>query len=349
MNETHKKYLVVKGSAGLGNRLITLMSAINYAKVTKRYLFVDWADGMFGEIGENVFFKYFELSNVKYVKDKKEIVDALYNGASRYPKSLTANDLENSIWDNFYTVDTTLLKRFPIYKIAISLIFKHKLGYIFGLQSWQRISQGEKRGYWQAICNMNDNDNFPLGSNLSHWLKQDVVLFSDFRPLCNISKIFEYIHLKDKYYSLFNQFANQNKLNNAIGVHVRATDKMPKQKINNLFNRVNNILMKDPSLNIFLSTDNLTVENEFKSKYGVKILTYSKYLPENLEMGIHRWAEGNADKLLKEKMFEECLADMWLLSMCKYLFWQGNSSFSYISKHLKKDKSTTRNWMGLLR
>jgi len=42
-----EKYLVLKGCAGLGNRLITLLKAIQYCKKTGRRLYVDWADGMF--------------------------------------------------------------------------------------------------------------------------------------------------------------------------------------------------------------------------------------------------------------------------------------------------------------
>lgn len=58
----NKKYLVLKGCAGLGNRLITLMGAIRYCERTQRILYVDWADGMFDQEGQNAFTQYFELN-----------------------------------------------------------------------------------------------------------------------------------------------------------------------------------------------------------------------------------------------------------------------------------------------
>lgn len=61
MSENKTKYLVLKGCAGLGNRFITLMKAINYAKVSGRTLYVDWSDGMFGALGKNAFSEYFDI------------------------------------------------------------------------------------------------------------------------------------------------------------------------------------------------------------------------------------------------------------------------------------------------
>jgi hypothetical protein len=58
----------------------------------------------------------------------------------------------------------------------------------------------------------------------------------------------------------------------------------------------------------------------------------------------------NASGEEKERFFEDSIADMWLLSMTGMLYWQGNSSFSYISKILKNDSAnsaTTVDWLKL--
>ena len=54
-NRNMDKYLVLKGCAGIGNRFITLMKAIQYAKLSRRIIYVDWGDGMFDNVGNNIF------------------------------------------------------------------------------------------------------------------------------------------------------------------------------------------------------------------------------------------------------------------------------------------------------
>ena len=50
-----KKYLLVKGTAGLGNRLLFLLSALLYARLTERLLVVDWCDQTYSDDGTNAF------------------------------------------------------------------------------------------------------------------------------------------------------------------------------------------------------------------------------------------------------------------------------------------------------
>lgn len=56
-----QKRIVIKGFAGLGNRLRTIASGIEYAQKTNRKVIIDWSDGMFAEEGINAFDKYFIL------------------------------------------------------------------------------------------------------------------------------------------------------------------------------------------------------------------------------------------------------------------------------------------------
>jgi len=60
------KYLLVKGCAGLGNRIFTLLCAIEYAKKTNRKLIIDWGDGGYFHSNYNFFSDYFELDSVVY-------------------------------------------------------------------------------------------------------------------------------------------------------------------------------------------------------------------------------------------------------------------------------------------
>lgn len=50
-----EKYLVVKGSYGLGNRIFFLLSAMVYARLNKRTLVVDWRDKCYSSKNENAY------------------------------------------------------------------------------------------------------------------------------------------------------------------------------------------------------------------------------------------------------------------------------------------------------
>jgi hypothetical protein len=54
------KFLLVKGRAGLGNRILCLLSAILYTRLTGRRLIVDWSDDTYSNDGSNVFTSLFQ-------------------------------------------------------------------------------------------------------------------------------------------------------------------------------------------------------------------------------------------------------------------------------------------------
>ena len=77
------KFLILKGCAGLGNRLITLCNAIEYSQKSNRTLLVDWSDGQFGVKGDNIFYKYFCLKEIQHIQSIEEIID--FHNLSYYP------------------------------------------------------------------------------------------------------------------------------------------------------------------------------------------------------------------------------------------------------------------------
>lgn len=344
------KYLILKGCAGLGNRFVTLMKAIQYAKLSGRKLCIDWCDGMFASVGENAFDKYFDL-NYKNRVSLEEIKKAFEKGAATYPKHLTMQDFDSPIYpesksEASFRVYTPKLARNTLYKVGLSLIPLHKLVYILGLQSFQRPQKMEGMDWWKMVRTMNDGNNLPLGSNLWPWLKADIVLFADFRPCISMRNFSKTIILKDSLQERVNDKAKLLNLNNAIGVHVRYTDKKPKGRLDALI-RTLQAKLQGNDMNIFLCTDNKDIEEDFVCSFKERVIKTEKYIPKVKGEGIHIWVSQQSDDSLKTRMFEDCLMDMWLLSKCKLLYWQGNSSFSLISKLLLNDNSRCVNWLGL--
>lgn len=344
------RYLILKGCAGLGNRFITLMKALQYAKLSGRKLCVDWCDGMFAPVGENTFDKYFDL-NFNNKASLYEIKKAFNEGATTYPQYITAQDFDSPIYpesksEASFRVYTPALARITLYKVALSLIPLHKLGYVLGLQSFQRPQKMESMNWWKMVRTMNDGDNLPLGSNLWLWLKADIVLFADFRPYISMRNFNKTITLKDSIQKKVNNKAKELNLDNAIGVHIRYTDKKPKSQLAALI-RTLHVKLQDNNMQVFLCTDNKDVEEEFACIFKERVIKTEKYIPKVEGEGIHIWASLQDDDSLKIRMFEDCVMDMWLLSKCKLLYWQGNSSFSLISKLLLNDNSRCMNWLRL--
>lgn len=343
MSRMNSRFLIIKGVGGIGNRFISLMEAIVYAQKTNRIIYLDWCDGMFGPTGVNIFFKYFDLKNVEFTNDKTELQNLIDSKVSIFPKGYTSDDLEKPLLKNFYAC-TPWLAQYPPYKVGMGLIFKHKLSYLVGLQSFQRV--GDRKKYIGVVKDLYGPDNFPLGGALSKKMDEEIVVFADFRPLRKIENIFDYINLKDEFYTSYKNYATKNDFDNVIGVHIRYTDKKPKSKLQGLIKRLKTDLEIDRNYKIFLCSDNNEIIKEFREEFDDKIIFFDKYIPDvESGLGIHKWAYRNYDENKKEQLFYDCLADMWLLSMTKKLYWQGNSSFSLISKVLKNDPKSTFDWM----
>src|SRR5262249_5608534 len=77
------RVLLVKGTAGMGNRLLALASGIVYATLAGRRVAVDWRDGVYGERGRNVFFEYFtpdDLIDATTLATSDDVTPAFWRG-----------------------------------------------------------------------------------------------------------------------------------------------------------------------------------------------------------------------------------------------------------------------------
>lgn len=342
------KYLVLKGCAGLGNRLITVARAVKYARATGRTLHVDWSDGMFGPKGTNIFPRYFRLAYTDTEPSLEPVLEALEAGASTLPEGLTAYELTHNIYRNFNTSGSPLAS-LPAYRAAVSRFAKGTLSVIAGLQAWHR-DRDRTFGYMERVRGVASGQMFPVGECLPEDIDRDIVVFADFRPYVELSQILGEIELVPEIETTFRQFADEKSLAlNGTGVHIRATDKQPPSSYEKLLRTLARRLADNPEEVIFLSTDNPKVEEEFRTRFGQeRLVIYPKTMPEEgFEKGLHQWALWHGDKEMKEQMFRESLADMWLLGMCRNLYWQGNSSFSLISSLMHTGNGVLKDWLKL--
>ena len=329
------RYLILKGCAGLGNRMYTLSRAIQYAELNNRKIYIDWSDGQFDKKGVNPFYDYFEIDSSVPQFEVAEIEKQF----SVFPK-LYKNALKASIYDLYIQVNR-------MNDISLKDKFLHKLAKAFGLKYGEKLF-----GYWHPISHVGElskkqrligvfnKASFPFGANIKKEVKEDVVVYADFSPKPDEGILKTKLHLKKDLQKKISE--KEKKLNlskSCVGVHVRYTDKRPTKTLEILLERCKKEVKEGKR--IFLATDNVDIEKRFQVQLGESLVINPKLMPENSSQdGLHRWAYNDDAKAgLLRKMFEESIEDMWLLSMCENLFYQGNSSFSVFSSIMSKNIS----------
>ena len=174
-----------------------------------------------------------------------------------------------------------------------------------------------------------------MGGAYKDDLREDIVFFADYLPIYEPETL-KHIELKEQFKNKIEKFANNEKLEkNTIGVHIRFTDKKPTTNLEKLIQYLKkNIHDKK----IFLATDNNSIIEVFRNNFNGTII-YPKYIPEIAEnRGIHHFGlDTNDKKEVGKIILEDSIIEMYLLSKCEQLLYQGNSSFSRISKQFKSD------------
>jgi len=327
------KYLVLKACAGLGNRLHTVSAAIDYAQKTRRKLVIDWSEGLFGPKGKNIFHEYFELEGVDLVKNLTDIPN--YQSLSFYPE----------IWKlhpEFGIYDVFLSARHPFFdKIPSRMLVSERLKMLqtFWLTLEKKKVPTKPFAFFKEIF---DKRNIPLGHNLSFSHKEDVLFYIDFLPPMNVATFHKHLRLKKEITKKIESFTVQNQLHkNTIGIHVRFAEKKPDKDISILFAKIDSLNI--PDKRIYLATDSNIISKLFKERYQT-VIEYPVLRPDVEGHGIHHWKEDFKKDDLGQRILEDGITDMWLLSRCEFLLYQGNSSFSKISATLHQNKKNVYDW-----
>jgi hypothetical protein len=330
-------YLVVKGCAGIGNRLFTLASALKYAEDTNRKIIVDWRDGVFAEPSKNAFDIFFQLRQI----EQGNLTDVLQQKEklSFYPKSLSKT-LNESLYQNYRAGASNLLMKIPRFTrlrgrvSRLSEFWSYNPGNNFGKQTYS-----DKK----AIQSLFSSNDIEYGHKLSKNIKQNVVMFADYWPGEVDKKHFEKIQVNETLNAKIEQAKKELGITNeTIGIHVRSTDKKPDKEISSLITLLKKRITDSTSL--FLATDNLEVEKLFKDTFKEKMLLLPKYYPDDT-FNMHHAALKSGDYSHTEKLYEECLTDIYLLADCKIFYYQGNSSFSRLVLKLTAQKQESINWL----
>ena len=311
------KFLFVKGAAGLGNRLFTLSNAIDYAFKMDRIVYVDWTDGLFGPRSTNMFYRYFKLNNVPAIQSLSDINDI--ESLSFYPAEWEKHP-EAGIYDYYEYYNFANEKSFIISKIYDKIKNKLSEKYRNRPQRLWRL-KGDK---------VSSGSDMLFGRSLPDNIKEDIVIYCDYNPPLKKDIFLKNIALKDYFFKKINNIRSglfpPQKI---VGLHVRSTDKKPDRNSNFLKDIIGSHEMKN--IRFFLATDNANVYNEFNNMDNV--IVYPKIIPVPSDGGIHH-GHYDSEYAYPEQMFEDSLIDLWLLSSCDFIWYQGNSTYSVIAQAL---------------
>ena len=337
------RYLIVKGCAGLGNRLYTLCSAIVYARRTGRVLVVDWSDGAYGPKGDNVFHHYFSLKGIDTLPSVADIPSS-DRPVSSFPSSW-GDDPSPAVLDLYQPMQPTGIKRRLIERLLPERVLQHERLKMLHAYFRRKGAPGPfaKTAYYY-VKGILDHNNFPRGHMLSSRHDEDIVYYVDYWPNIDQSVLLNNVELKPEVDSAIDRFARQERLSEmAVGVHVRYTDLKPGQSIDSLIEMVKQIQNGSSPPKVFLATDNSEVAGEFSNHFP-NVVEHPKLRPNVGEAPLHKWAEAHGQGDLARRILEESIMDMWLLSRCRCLIFQRNSSFSGVSAILHPDPSRVRGW-----
>ncbi|MFI5203103.1 MAG: hypothetical protein ACHQF2_01305 [Flavobacteriales bacterium] len=328
-----KKILVLKGCAGLGNRIITVLSALVYAEKTNRDLYIDWSDGLYGETGKNMFTHYFTLKSSLYI-DSMNYNDIFAEGNTVYPDSIRKIACE-PVYAHYFQTSHRFFKKFKGSRIAF-------LGFNKWKSHWSLEENRNKIHRFGAyMSSVFSSSSIPLGEFLSRNRKEDVVIFCDYLPTFLKEKL-PLLRLSEPTATEF--ITHKNKLNtvNRIGVHVRNTDMKPTRPVDEL---IAGLKKRYGNPSIFLATDDAGIVEIFEREFS-DVVELEKFRPqESIDKGLHKWASKNNANNMAEQVFKESILDLYLLASCNHIYYQGNSSFSRVAIHLFNKQSESCNWL----
>ena len=291
------RYILVKGQGGLGNRMLSVMTACLYATVMKRRLYVDWRDPIYtgrSGIDPDLFRDLFSSSLVDPLPDRIE-VDSVAPALWRGRLEETLGDVGRSHDPQFYLK----YKSFTQFGIRLKPVDYPEELVVFW--SWREVMR-------------------PLRPLLMR-------LDDRYKTMTNVEILRDtarqYLRPCERVQTLVDQFTAAQFLPRMLGLHIRATDlQAPTEKILKVVQRQ----IRDQGFNgVFCATDNADVEDRVRSMFP-NVVT----LPKGMARGgipLHYDPECS-DRVERAT---QALVDILLLSRCNSLVYASRSSFGYVA------------------
>ena len=288
------RFLLVKGVAGLGDRMLCVLGAILYARMSQRTLVVDWTDPVYSADGKNVFHRFFRSPHCSPTVGIPE-TDSIYPAAWR-------DHLHESVRRR------TGERSFNPENVRRELsIDPAKLDYPEDLLVFVQFGMKLDRlrhhfhGPFQALAQKSDA---AISSDL---LRYDLMLQPEIRGRVD-------------------QFKRSRFGSRTVGVHIRYSDY--RVRVLAIIKQLNALLKRERDLQIFLATDNLEIARMFENTYSGVISTSHGFADPGFT--IHNRFD-NPDRT---EGAIAALMDMYLLAECDHLIVDTSSNFARVARFL---------------
>jgi hypothetical protein len=295
------KWVIVKtsSSTGLGDRIRAVLSALHYAGVTGRGIQVCWDDGLYGEIGRNVFPQLFELSQIATPEnlhaETLSVFPTTWRGHLHDSMNGRYAALRKDNWDRAWALKELSFDQSKFdYEEDILVIWDFD-GFV---ASWNAAEPAKRCG---------QSPDGALHSLAKRHLQPSSLLRNELSRIKNA--IF-----KTQMIGVHVRRANENAVKNNFVPYKR------------FFGAIDTIKADFPEAGLFLATDNREVESVFRDKYPDVVVSH-KWLAAKSEplhlSGLH------PDRLQGAR---EAMLDILLLAACDFLVYPAASSFSLTAR-----------------
>ena len=245
-----ERFVICKGSSGMGNRILAACTATLYSQIADRNLIIDWRDGSYSEDGVNSFSCFFDHTDAKPIENLTSL-------GSVYPKCWSGNldrsfgslraELKISDKEISFDVSRTDYKE----SILVFCAYTHKIHQMRPLF----------------------RDDFDYLNHLDYRDILKSILDSSFRIKNDINQVVK-------------SFKSSSFGSKTIGVHVRHTDmSIP---LDRLVKTTRSIVDRRQSDCIFLATDNRDIIDVFKQKFD-NVVVAPKWFPSPGERMHQNW------------------------------------------------------------
>ncbi len=305
MASTRDRYLVVKGKAGLGNRMLSALGGILFARLTQRQLIIDWGDESYSNDGTNVFpllFRCPEVEPLSILPDTDSISPRLWRGRMARSAAEVIQEVDPSAHTS-------------------------RGGYRSFSADLSRLDHSET-----VLVMWSYSHNLPILRRHFHGRFAHLASKSDEQILTELLRTSLLLHPSIR--ASIDKWRNDHfGCDTLIGTHIRFMDtRFPllpfldrRTSIDSVFDAIDRIMHKVSDPTIFVATDKKEAEQLVESRYS-KVIYTSKWFPST-GMDLHQNREC-PDKVANAI---EALVDMYLLAECNYLVFPASSTFSYIS------------------
>lgn len=291
--------VLVKGIHGMGNRILALLGASLYARLTGRHLLVDWRDGMYAGEGVNAFAELFHSRSAIAVTSSPatdSVAPWMWRG--RLDSSARAITLDHLSPDGRFGPFTGRL-----FSIDVgNLDYPEEVVVIWSSHSFVGALRRHLTGPWA-----------PWG------------LLAD--PVIEARLLDEFqLHpaIAERVEAIWKTCGGGP----MVGVHVRHTDR--RTNLSRLTRRLDTLLASRPGSRLFLATDDEAVQNRFSRRYPGLVTVPKWFSPSG---AIHLLRSGCTDR---SAMARDVLVEMFLLTRCDDVLLDGDSTFAQIVKLLWK-------------